>query len=337
MDVGELLAAERAAGTAGESVAHWWNELASAAESALTSQSLDALLRGAMVTMKEALEVDTVALLLANEPGDELIARAAIGLSEELSLDLGIRAGEGMAGSVLASQEPLVVDDLTKIRVVSPVLRDSGLRSIVAVPLLSEGHPLGVLYAGSYQLDWFTEADAAVLQLVADRLSTTLERVRLFETERAARDKAEKLADRLARMQEATARLATVQSVVDAAAILAESLVTDRATGGPCWAAVWLRRGDRLAPVGLATNAGPPPALDTVGADDELPVATVCRERRAVYWEGADGPERAVPVVPDPMGTPPTGSGGGLALLPVLLDGEGVGTVAVAFTEPHKF
>ena len=57
---------------------------------------------------------------------------------------LGIRAGEGMSGQVLASRQPLLVRDLSAIHVVNPVLRDSGLRSVVAVPLLGRGAPLGV-------------------------------------------------------------------------------------------------------------------------------------------------------------------------------------------------
>ncbi|HEX4082599.1 MAG TPA: GAF domain-containing protein, partial [Acidimicrobiales bacterium] len=222
VDVDELLAAERAARAAGEPFARWWRGLVVVAENTLTTQSLDALLREAIVAMKDALDVDTVALLLANESGDELVARAATGLSEELSLDLGIRAGEGMAGLVLASQQPLVVADLSTIRVVSPVLRDSGLRSVVAVPMLLDGQTLGVLYAGSYELDYFDQTDAEVLQSVADRLAIAVDRVRLFETERAARQRAEKLADRLGRMQRATARLATVTTVDDAATVLVD-------------------------------------------------------------------------------------------------------------------
>jgi GAF domain-containing protein len=346
VDVDELLAAERAAGAAGEPFARWWQGLTAAAENTLTSQSLDALLREAMVAMKDALEVDTVALLLANESGDELVARAATGLSEELSLDLGIRAGEGMAGLVLASRQPLVVEDLATIRVVSPVLRDSGLQSVVAVPMLLDGQPLGVLYAGSYELDYFDKTDAEVLQSVADRLASAVDRVRLFETEHAARRRAEKLADRLARMQRATARLATVTTVDDAATVLVDLLVADTTSGDSRWAAVWLRHDDRLDLVSAAADVGPPPTLGSVPIDDRLPLAAVCRDRTAVHLTAVGALGDAVPVVPgsadaagsvDDRGSTKAAGPVGIALLPIVVAGAGAGVAAVGFGTAHPF
>jgi GAF domain-containing protein len=75
----------------------------------------------------------------------------------------------------------VIVDDLSEIELVSPVLRDSGLRSIVAVPVLAGERLLGVLHAGSYQLGRFTAADAELLEMLADRLALALSRVRLFD------------------------------------------------------------------------------------------------------------------------------------------------------------
>jgi len=326
VDVGDLAAAERAAGTAGASVGHWWRDLVNAAESALTTQSLDTLLGDAMAAMRAALEVDTVALLVANEAGDELVARAASGLGEELAVGLGIRAGEGMSGLVLATRRPLVVDDLSAIAVASATLRDSGLRSVVAAPVLSaDGHPLGVLWIGSYDLARFGGDDGEVLQLVADRLAAALDRVRLFETEREARERAEKLADRLGRMQQATARLATVQTVDDATGALARLLVPEPSAAGPCWAGVWLLHGDRLEPVSAAANTGPAPTLAAVAADKSTPLGVACRSGRAGWWEGPDRPADCLPV---DQGT------GGVAVLPI---GDGVGAAAVVFAEPHRF
>ncbi|HEX3564676.1 MAG TPA: GAF domain-containing protein, partial [Acidimicrobiales bacterium] len=137
-----LLEADRAAQIAGESAAQWWRALVDAAENAVTSDSLDDLLREALESMRRGFRADAIALLLADESEGELIARAATGLSEEVTIGLGIRSGEGMAGQVIARRQPLIFDDLSQITVVSPVLRDSGLRSVVAVPLLADGRVL---------------------------------------------------------------------------------------------------------------------------------------------------------------------------------------------------
>jgi serine/threonine-protein kinase RsbW len=81
----------------------------------------------------------------------------------------------------MATRQPLIVDDLAQVELASPVLRDSGMQSIVAVPLLSGDRLLGVMHAGSCQLRKFTSVDAELLGILADRLGLALSRVRLFE------------------------------------------------------------------------------------------------------------------------------------------------------------
>ena len=200
-DVQQLVAAEHAARVAGESAARWWQDLAETSASARTDRVLDALFRSSFATMKAALDADAVSVLVANEAGNELIARASNGLSEEVTLRLGIRAGEGMSGRVIATRKPLLVDDLSTIEVVSPVLRNSGLRSVAAVPILFDERVLGVLYVASLELSHFDELDVELLELMAERLAVALERVQAFESERAARLRAERDADHLSRLQ----------------------------------------------------------------------------------------------------------------------------------------
>ncbi len=136
-EVERLVAAERAARIAGEMGGRWWRDLARSASTARTDGALDGLFRTSLATMRRATGADAVAVLLANDAGDELVARAASGLTEESTFDLGIGAGQGMAGQLMATRQPTIFDDLDAIEVVSPVLRDSGLRSIDRGP-----HPL---------------------------------------------------------------------------------------------------------------------------------------------------------------------------------------------------
>lgn len=349
LDVEQLVAVEQAAAEAGEPVARFWRDLAVSAETAVTPHSLDALFRDSLRAISRLLGVGTVAILLANETGDELVARAAIGLSEELTLGIGIRAGEGMSGTVLASRRPLVVPDLSEIHVVNPVLRNSGLRSVVAVPLLSDDHPLGVVWAASHDLDRFTAADASLMELLADRLATALDRVRLFERERAARREAERLAGRIGRMQEVTARLAAVGTTEAAAAALVGSLITERADRGPWWAAVWLKEGAALVPAhhdAVPEAPLPPPPAMRVDADHTP--ARAARLLRPLYLAG---PQPPAPTVGHYLtGRPPPSpeadaaalpeepfSGGALAALPIASGGTCVGVLALAYPGWHPF
>ena len=129
-EVERLVAAERAARIAGEMGGRWWRDLARSASTARTDGALDGLFRTALATMRRSTGADAVSVVLSNDAGDELVARAASGLTEESTLDLGIGAGQGMAGQVMATRRPTIFRDLDTIEIVSPVLRESGLRSV---------------------------------------------------------------------------------------------------------------------------------------------------------------------------------------------------------------
>src|ERR1700728_1216871 len=331
IDVEHLAAARRAAKAAGAAVGQWWKTLSVEAETTTTEQSLDKLVRDAIRAMTRALEVDTVAILLANEQGDELIARAAVGLPEEFSLDLGIRSGQGMAGWVLAQRRPLIVADLSKITVVSPALRNSGLRSVAAVPVLSDDHPLGVLYAGSYELDRFDASDIGMLELVAERLSSAIERVRLFETERAARTEAEHLADRLARLQSITATLAATNNVDEVATVLAASMLKGQGDKGLLWASVWLLDEDALNPISVATHALDGPSLRPVALSAEHPIAIAARRKQARYYEQPAENEQHFPVLSLAF---PLSS---FAVIPIMLNEACLGVLVAIYRGAHVF
>ncbi len=315
LDVSELLAIERAATQVVQPVARLWHDLVSATDTMVTPRSLDSALRDTLATMSRLLSVNSLAILLANEAGDELVARAAIGLGEELSVGMGIQRGEGMSGQVLETHAPLVVGDLSKIHVVNPVLRDSGLRSVVAVPMMSGEAAIGVMWAASYEQDRFTIADAELLQVVADRLSAALDRLRIFEREREARWEAERLADRIARIQRATAELAATQS----SAAAAEALVRVAGARPDAWRGVWVRRDDRLELV-AASGAPPDGWPETFPFDFGTPLGAAVAGRQAAY--GAGDAEDAA---------------GSWGILPIITSAGVAGALAVVSRRPDPF
>ena len=199
-------------------VAQWWRQLVDEADHVLTPQSLETLYVRALPVIKEALGADSVAILLADEAQHALVSRRSIGLGQDGGpVELEIRAHEGMAGRVLASQESLIVDDLHAITLVSPTLREHGLRSVVAVPIVSHSGLLGVLHAGSYELARFTAADAEILEFLADRLALALDRVRLFDEHRRLADISSFLASTARIMAEAPDFIEALDRLADAA------------------------------------------------------------------------------------------------------------------------
>ena len=175
--VERLLSVQRAAHALGDSAAVWWRDLAEAAVTAVTVESLDGFYRLLLAAMQPVLDADEISILVADHAEEALITRTSLGLGEDTTVTLRIPVGEGMAGRVLASKAPLVVDDLSTIKLVSSTLQDQGLRSVVAVPIVSEGRILGVMHAGSTEVAHFSQDDAELLEILADRVAMASEHV----------------------------------------------------------------------------------------------------------------------------------------------------------------
>ena len=187
----QLLAREQAARADAEAATERFRSLQTVTDAALAHLSLNDLLSELLNRIREMLKVDTVAILLLEKKGEELVAWAARGLEEEVERGVRLPLGRGFAGSIAARQQPIVIDDLEKAEVLNPLLREKGLRSLLGVPLLLEGHTVGVIHVGSLTLRRFTQEDMTLLQLVADRIALAVEHVRLYEIERQARSQAE--------------------------------------------------------------------------------------------------------------------------------------------------
>jgi signal transduction histidine kinase len=156
-------------------------------DAALAHLRLDELLAALLERTREMLEVDTCAILLLDEETNELVARAALGIEEEVEQGIRIPVGAGFAGRIAAEKRPLILDDVDHGPVLNPILREKGLKSMLGVPLVVEGDVLGVFHVGSLVPRAFQDDEVDLLQLVADRAALAIEHARLFEAERSAR------------------------------------------------------------------------------------------------------------------------------------------------------
>jgi serine phosphatase RsbU (regulator of sigma subunit)/anti-sigma regulatory factor (Ser/Thr protein kinase) len=150
-------------------------------EATLAFLDLDDLLEELLKRVTEILTADTAAVLLVEDDGRTLAARAAKGLEEEVERGFRLPVGRGFAGRVAATREPVVIPDLdnSPVTVVNPLMREKRVRSLLGVPLIVEGAVIGVLHVGSLTQRDFSEGDVQLLQLVADRVALSIERSRL--------------------------------------------------------------------------------------------------------------------------------------------------------------
>ena len=181
----ELYDAERRARAAAERAGRRLHDLQSVTEAALAYRSLDELLEELLDRIRVLLDTDTAAILV--HEGGELVARAAKGLEEAVERGVRIPVGKGFAGRIAAERRAVAIEDVDHADILNPLLREKGIKSLLGVPLVVEGEVLGVLHVGTLAPRSFTEDDARLLQLAADRVALALENAALYqETEQRA-------------------------------------------------------------------------------------------------------------------------------------------------------
>ena len=109
------------------------------------------LLRSVAETVRRATGAH-VGMVAPLETDDLIVIRFLAGARGPWLRDVSVPAGLGIGGKALAARRPVLVDDYLAARSIThdfdrPV-RDEGLRSMVAVPVVSGGAVAGVIYAG---------------------------------------------------------------------------------------------------------------------------------------------------------------------------------------------
>jgi serine phosphatase RsbU (regulator of sigma subunit)/anti-sigma regulatory factor (Ser/Thr protein kinase) len=152
-------------------------------DAALANLSVDDLLEELLLRVREILGADTAAILLLDESRNELVARAAKGIEEEVERGVRIPVGKGFAGRIAAERTPIVLDRVDHSTVLNPILFQKGIRSLLGVPLLVHGNVVGVMHVGTKTRRRFQPDEIELLQVVADRVALALH-VRLSDRSR---------------------------------------------------------------------------------------------------------------------------------------------------------
>jgi len=146
---------------------------------------VDDLLSELLVRVKALLGADTAAVLLLDRASSQLVARAAVGIEEEVRQGARVGLGRGFAGRVAAERRPVVLHRIDPSTVENPILWQKGIRAMLGVPLQSGTEVLGVLHVGSLIEREFGADDVELLELTASRIAAAMQ-ARELEVERAA-------------------------------------------------------------------------------------------------------------------------------------------------------
>ena len=153
----------------GSGLAGRLRDIEAVTDAALSRLDEQALLNALLERVKAVLDADTATVLLLDRAAGQLIATAANGIEEEVDQGVRIPLGAGFAGTVASSARPVILNRVDHSTVRNELLIERGLKSVLGVPLLAGGQVIGVLHVGSLSGRPFTEEDAELLQLAADR------------------------------------------------------------------------------------------------------------------------------------------------------------------------
>ena len=140
--------------------------------------------------LKDIIKADAVVILLRD---DNLVrVRATVGAEEDVDAAFSIKVGEGFAGTIIKTAQPMSMDNAWQSSLVeNPMINRKGIRQMLGVPLLEGKTVIGVLH-----VDWFaphriTEREMNLLLIAAERCSSAIVNARLHEEAKVVTERAE--------------------------------------------------------------------------------------------------------------------------------------------------
>ena len=165
-----------------------------------------ALLRSIVDVARAIFNSKASSIFLLDETTDELVFEAVSGEGEEHLVGMRIPSGTGIAGWVVSTRQPLVIDDLQNDPRWS---REAGEKtgyvpnSMMSVPLLHEDRALGVLQVLDRQKSRFTLQQMDLLGLFANQAAIALDLLQRARRAKRAVDRTDGQVGAVARIAEA--------------------------------------------------------------------------------------------------------------------------------------
>ncbi len=156
-------------------------------EAGLVSLDLEEVLIELVTRTQDVMQMDAAMILLADESGEELVARAAAGNVSVPLHEFRLKVGEGLAGRAFKEATPMKIDNIQErpqARQLCPFAESSSVKSVLAVPLRMSGKVAGVLQIGSQREKAFSAREWGLIQVLADRASMAVQNSLLHEATR---------------------------------------------------------------------------------------------------------------------------------------------------------
>ena len=153
---------------------------------------LEQLLARIPELIRRLIQFDAFAVYLIDERRGDIRVAYSVGYPERMA-PVRLTSSQGLVGAAIASEAPLLVNDVTADPRYLGVV--PGMCSELVVPMLHKARPIGALNILSHNKDQFTASDVALLRQFGAHVATALVNARLFERVRLDADAFETLAE----------------------------------------------------------------------------------------------------------------------------------------------
>ncbi|GEM_PF-961515 len=169
------------------------NELYQASLALSASVELEEVLRRTSTVAREISRADAVTLYVYDKRTDSFTRASALGVTGDWS-PAHLRS-TGMTRRVVKEGVPILVTETHGHPEVNPHTIEAGIRSLIAVPLNSQGRTVGVMYVGSFTAHHFDQGDVQYVSSLANQAAVAISNARLFSEIAESRDQLQAILD----------------------------------------------------------------------------------------------------------------------------------------------
>lgn len=148
--------------------------------SATATLDLDKLLTGILERLIKVMNANASVILLKED--HSVRVRSSVGIEEEAKARFSVQIGEGFAGTIAKTRKPLYIRDAQVAPIViSPIIREKGIHSMLGVPLISDDDVIGVLHIDWLDIHPYNQREERLLQVIANRCASAILNARLYQ------------------------------------------------------------------------------------------------------------------------------------------------------------
>jgi len=183
-DVLKLQAEARAGAQSLERQLHELEALAHIGRTVTAMLDLDQVLTTVVESAVGLTEAEEGSLLLLDEDSGELTMRASMNFDDEFARTFRLRVEDSLAGQVIATGQPVILDEGAPQKIKTSYL----VHSLLYVPLRARGRTIGVLGVDNRKAGrTLTKEDMTVVMAMADYAAIAIENARLFNRSESER------------------------------------------------------------------------------------------------------------------------------------------------------